>query len=223
MRLFSYVVKYDGGSAPNPYYGYCTLAICKPIIRHVAKIGDWVVGTGSVQNIGNDKIIYAMKVTDVKSFEEYFNYKEFEQKIPKNINDTGDNIYKPIGNGKFLQLPSNHSNPDGSEDLKAKEHDLKGENVLISNHFFYFGKDGKHIPERFSNIIKKYSGHKSNFEERFIKEFIDWLSENFKTGIHSEPYDLKKESGVNNETNKSSTSSCGSRQGNRRRTCSNIC
>jgi hypothetical protein len=37
----------DYGFAPNPFFGVCTLATCKPKIRKAAAIGDWVVGTGS--------------------------------------------------------------------------------------------------------------------------------------------------------------------------------
>ena len=50
MRLFSYVVARDYGFAPNPFFGVCTLATCKPIVRRVAAIGDWIVGTGSKAN-----------------------------------------------------------------------------------------------------------------------------------------------------------------------------
>lgn len=31
--LFSYVVETDSGFAPNPFFGVCTLARCKPSIR----------------------------------------------------------------------------------------------------------------------------------------------------------------------------------------------
>ena len=47
--LYTYVMPYDGGSAPNPYWGICTLVICKPKIRLSAQVGDWVVGTGSIR------------------------------------------------------------------------------------------------------------------------------------------------------------------------------
>ena len=40
MRLFTYVIVSDSGFAPNPYWGYCTLATCKPVIRRVAKADD---------------------------------------------------------------------------------------------------------------------------------------------------------------------------------------
>ena len=44
MKLFSYIITHDIGFAPNPFFGYCTLANCKPVIRRTSKIGDWIVG-----------------------------------------------------------------------------------------------------------------------------------------------------------------------------------
>ncbi|WP_171031592.1 hypothetical protein [Eubacterium sp. BSD2780061688b_171218_H5] len=33
MIVYEYVMKCDTGFAPNPFYGTCTLACCKPRIR----------------------------------------------------------------------------------------------------------------------------------------------------------------------------------------------
>lgn len=44
MRLYSYVVKHDTGFAPNPFFGYCTVACCKSEIRLKAEKGHWIVG-----------------------------------------------------------------------------------------------------------------------------------------------------------------------------------
>lgn len=70
MKLYSYRIPVDDGAAPNPYWDICTLVICKPAIRRTAQVGDWVIGTGSKNSpIGNieDKLVYAMKVTDKKN------------------------------------------------------------------------------------------------------------------------------------------------------------
>ena len=38
MVIYEYVMTDDTGFAPNPFYGICTLACCKPVIRRgVAK------------------------------------------------------------------------------------------------------------------------------------------------------------------------------------------
>ena len=71
MRLYSYVVARDYGFAPNPFYRVCTLATCKPIIRKAAAIGDWVVGTGSKERDRQAFLVYAMRVTEAMTFNEY--------------------------------------------------------------------------------------------------------------------------------------------------------
>lgn len=51
-RIYSYVVRYDSGFAPNPFYGYCTLATCKPDIRRAAEVGDWLVAPATTAALG---------------------------------------------------------------------------------------------------------------------------------------------------------------------------
>src|SRR5215472_8962351 len=72
--LFSYCIPFDNGAAPNPFWGLCTLAVCKPSIRRSAKVGDWIVGTGSVNSPIGDisgKVVYAMLVTEKMTMKEY--------------------------------------------------------------------------------------------------------------------------------------------------------
>jgi len=98
-RIYSYVVRYDNGFAPNPFYGSCTLATCKPNIRKSAAIGDWVVGSGSnakgVRRGGH--IVYAMRVTESMTFDEYDRDPRFASKKPcrtgSQKQSCGDNIY----------------------------------------------------------------------------------------------------------------------------------
>lgn len=101
--LFSYCIPYDDGAAPNPFWGLCTLAICKPRIRQSAKIGDWVVGTGSAASPVGDvtgKVVYAMLVTQKMTMEDYdrFTQSKLPRKIPvvdsANLRKRfGDSIY----------------------------------------------------------------------------------------------------------------------------------
>lgn len=58
MKLYRYVMTYDTGLAPNPYHGYCTLALCKPQIRRTAQVGDWIMGFGSVSAGLGRRLIY---------------------------------------------------------------------------------------------------------------------------------------------------------------------
>jgi hypothetical protein len=62
LRVFSYIVARDFGFAPNPFFGWCTLATCKLEIRRTAQIGDWVLGTGSAGSGHAGRAVYAMRV-----------------------------------------------------------------------------------------------------------------------------------------------------------------
>lgn len=174
MRLFSYVVAHDTGFAPNPYGKISTLATCKPAIRRVAKKGDWIVGL-TPKALGKRRVIYAMKITDRKTFEEYDKYCS-EQKpiktpqIPsaeKYEHYVGDNIYNS-SKGGFRQ--SRHLN-------KGMEHDLKGEYVLLSKYFYYFGENAQPLKKKFSIIIPK-RGHKSKANENYKDTFVEWIENN---------------------------------------------
>jgi hypothetical protein len=163
MRLFSYIMPHDSGFAPNPFWGYCTLACCKPVIRRTATIGDWVVGI-SCRSRGN-RIVYAMEVTEIPStYEQYAADRRFRRKVPHLTNKEiryrcGDNIYRPLADGSFEQLP----NPSHGE--AEMQHDLGGRNVLVSDDFFYFGRDGIEVPEDLRVLIGG-RGHKSSFPKR---------------------------------------------------------
>ena len=119
-----YVLRIDSGFAPNPYGGLCTLACCKPVIRRIAAVEDWVIGTTPAPD--THLLIYAMFVTRGLTFDLYFNYPEYEIKKPGPANLSGDNIYKPDGSGGFIQL----QNP--AHDHRHCEGDLSTNRVLIS-------------------------------------------------------------------------------------------
>lgn len=105
--LFSYIVTADSGFAPNPFFGLCTLACCKPKLRRAignrllgefgaADIHDlrgadpdyirnrniWVVGLAgaSLRDRPRRSVVFAMQVTDVLDFASYF--EEHPEKRP---------------------------------------------------------------------------------------------------------------------------------------------
>lgn len=100
VRLFSYILRHNDGFAPNPFHGWCTLACCKPVVRRVAKRGDWVVGLTS----GSAGVVYVMQVDEKLTFAEYWADPRFACKKPSWTCDDpehrcGDNIYRPLGGG----------------------------------------------------------------------------------------------------------------------------
>lgn len=170
-KLFSYVVDHDYGSAPNPFGGYCTLATCKygskskkRNIVEMAENGDWIVGTG------------------------------------------GADLSKSAGHGKLIYAMrvdkiislaeycrGNSGNRiDALDAIKYGLVEEDGRLALISNHFFYFGRNAiniseipkKHLRHPFE---KKGPGYRCKFSVEFIKDFAEWLNAKFKVGIHGTP------------------------------------
>ena len=113
MRLCSYVVKTDKGLAPNPFWGYCTLALCTPNHMGIkAENGDWFIGNSTIAK-GN-KLIYAMQVEEYLPFDQYYNDPRFKRKKPE-INGTwrrqcGDNMYFKDRKDNWKQHPSKFHN-----------------------------------------------------------------------------------------------------------------
>jgi hypothetical protein len=192
MRLFSYIITYDAGVAPNPFWGYCTLACCKPKIRRTAKPEDWIVGL-SPKDEGN-KVVYAMKVDEVLPFAEYFRDHRFVKKRPdmhsqKEKIRRGDNFYECLSGEEYRQHESMHSKGP-IENPEHKNTDLSGKNVLISKNFYYFGSDAKPLLKEL-DFLKVGRGHKNNFTEDQIKIFLNFIEEH-KPGVDARPAKWKE-------------------------------
>jgi hypothetical protein len=187
MKLFSYIVIHDSGFSPNPFWGYCTLADCKPAIRRTAQIGDWIVGLS--RKAKGNRVVFAMQIAEILDYAHYYRDKRFKNKIPDYtkrdvIYKTGDNFYKPLRNGGFQQLQSIHS--DGkTENPKTKAHDLGGVNVLIGKRFYYFGASGPELPPHLEDL-KVGRGHKNHFPQKTVSEFVKFIS-SYPRGINAPP------------------------------------
>lgn len=201
--MFSYVVRYDSGFAPNPFFGYCTLATCKPKIRKDARYNDWVVGTGSgardIKRAGH--LVYAMRVTEVLPTTCYWHDKRFEKKKPDLFlswkSASGDNIYEPVKLSQWKQLDSYHSHRDGSRNNDHVERDTNVEKILVSEDFVYFGGEGPKLPDRFIN--KKFDNRRTILcegradrrirDSEVIADFENWFRSLGVTGVQGKPHD----------------------------------
>ncbi|MDR0583859.1 MAG: hypothetical protein LBG57_05850 [Treponema sp.] len=195
MKLFSYVLRFDDGAAPNPFWGYCTLTICKPVIRRTAKKGDWVIGTGSKKGFKKgerrdfqDHLVYAMKISEVVPLEKYDRWcrKNAPDKIPgmKSADfrkRAGDCIYTFSSAAEPVMRESVHSGI-------SSERDLSGKNALISDCFYYFGENALLLPDELLEIVKRNQGHKKILDEVLINNFVLWLErKKQKNKIYGDP------------------------------------
>ena len=63
QNIYPYCVLQDNGSAPNLFFGVCTLAICKPKIRKSAKIWDRIVRTRAIKKDFANQVDIFSKIT----------------------------------------------------------------------------------------------------------------------------------------------------------------
>lgn len=198
MHLFSYRVEHDFGLAPNPFGGTISFAVCRGDIRSnkFMQIGDWLVGTGSVSMKNEGRLIYAMKVEEIISFDEYWNDPRFQYKKPylkgTLVQMYGDNFYHTVDE-RMVQEPSAHSNPDLEQRIKLYNKDVKGKRVLLSKTFYYFGDNCPLIPTELQTICSSGRAYKyKKITEEQIKSFVSWLESNYTVGIHGDPCNWKK-------------------------------
>ncbi|MBZ0295452.1 MAG: hypothetical protein K8L99_23025, partial [Anaerolineae bacterium] len=146
--LYSYCLKHDAGAAPNPFWGVCTLVICKPAIRRTAQVGDWIVGTGSSKSkLGDlsDSVVYAIRVTQKMTMEAYDHYTHthLPGKIPSwTSKDPKQRVGDSVYDFSHPERPEIRQGVHGEND---RERDLRGRYAILSTHFFYFGDQPKKL------------------------------------------------------------------------------
>ena len=174
MTLYSYIVRYDHGFAPNPFHGVCTLACCKPVTRRVANVGDYIVGLTPKHPILPYRVVYAMQVSETMSFEDYWRDPRFLVKRP-NVKTggeeaVGDNIYHPgAASGSWIQERSHHTEKDIAGDTKT-------DRVLIGMEFTYWGGSGPPLPYDLKDYLIVGRNHRPNRSPEVIDAFVEWFN-----------------------------------------------
>ena len=197
-RAFIYVVDRDFGFAPNPFHGFCTLATCKPRIRSVAAVGDWIVGMGGGRLRATGKCIFSMRVTKKVSFDDYWNSPEFRDKRPIRNGSmrmlVGDNIYHREADA-WHQEDSHHSNEDGSANLRNLQADTRADAALVSSHFYYFGGASPSVPAQILADLgyENRRSHRTYDEARF-HPFVEWLRRYPLNQVIADPSDFSSAS-----------------------------
>lgn len=163
-KLFSYVVHHDEGFAPHPFGRLCTLAKCKygsskkRNIVEMAEVGDWIAGTGGAD------------LTKSAGHGKLIYAMQVDEKIPLAE-------YCRAMNGKRI-------------DAKREDSVIEdGRYALISWHFFYFGRNAIKIPQKYLKhpFEKRGPGYRCDFTEEYVEEFVTWLEDTFKVGVHGPP------------------------------------
>ena len=128
MKVRAYTLAVHAGHAPCWMYDtsqncdVLTLANCKPLIREVAPLGEWIAGVTPTRM--EPRLAYLMQVSERMKRAEYW----------KRYKDSRfDSIYKPKAKGGWLPL----KNP-WHWDEESFARDLSSESVLLSENFYVF-------------------------------------------------------------------------------------
>ena len=197
MRLYSYIVRYDIGFAPNPFHGRCTLATCKPGVRRTTSVGDWVAGVGARRR-RDGHLVYAMQVSEKLTFDEYWSDPRFQRKKPDRRGSLkyryGDNIYHRDAAGEWGQADSRHSLDSGAPNPEHVAKDTKANAVLVGERFTYWGKAAVAIPDAlrdWDGIDLGRPGRDHRWKPHgpeMIAAFVEWI-DSLPTGCHGDPAD----------------------------------
>lgn len=160
-----------------------------------------MIGTGSKSNGREGYLVYAMRVTEALSFDEYWKSSRFAVKRP-NLRGSkkqafGDNIYhRHKLTGLWMQVDSHHSLPDGSPNNQNIANDTQADRMLVSDDFIYWGGNGPAIPRRFRSFqgfdICGKRGHKNTFPKEMVTDFVAWLRALNESGYRGDPLDWRK-------------------------------
>ena len=176
-EIFSYCIPIDDGAAPNPFWGVCTLVICKPAIRRIAQVGDWVLGTGSRRSPIGDiatKVVYAMRVTERLTMQAYNS--RTRQKLHEKIPDWDNADYRRrLGDSIYDFTVYPNVIRKSVHDERNRERDLRGKYALLSTHFFYFGDKPIELPPDLHEIIKTGQGHLRIRAPEIVDRFVGWI------------------------------------------------
>ena len=151
------------------------------------------MGTGSAYRNRTGHIVFAMRVSDTITFQEYWEDPRFRAKRPNQRGSLkqafGDNIYhKEQETGLWLQEDSHHCHEDGIPNPKNIVNDTQTDRVLVGQDFIYWGGSGPKIPEFHGiDICKRGPAHKSKFPEHVVSAFVKWFCPFAERGFSGRP------------------------------------
>lgn len=174
-RLYRYIMTSDDGIAPCIDGGLVTLATCKPVVRRVARPGDWVMGffgKGSAPGT----LVWAARIAEKREPLDY----------ERAYRSRADAVYREGPDGQPVPL-----RPDYHARQEDRDKDLSAPALIFERaHSWYLGEDARLLPESLVHLAAKGRSHRVNFrrpgDDRDLKE---WLAGLGPPGIYGRPRD----------------------------------
>lgn len=199
MVTRTYRLDHDLGFAPNPYFGWCTLACCMPQIRKHASPGDVIVGVaGSGANgLGriHPQLIYWMLVDEALTFDQYWYDPRFTRKRPRisgpKMHAVGDRTYRhEPGDANWSYEPSMHYVPDAPQGVGGHvAKDTKVDRLLVGQTFTYWGGTGPVVPAHLLHLFPNPRGQKCPPPGPALDELHNLMSLHVPQWLAGEPAD----------------------------------
>lgn len=132
-RIYFYKLTTDNGGAPHVRDGLLSLAICKPMIRRTANVGDLILGFAADSLHADNRLVYVARVTGKVGGGDYYTRPYAER---------GDCIYERRDEHFVWRDGARYHGPaDLIHDL-GDHPEYPRANVLLSDEFSYFGGQG---------------------------------------------------------------------------------
>jgi hypothetical protein len=181
MRFYRYVVASDFGMAPCGDDGLLSLATCKPVIRRVARPGDFVAGFAP-SPAPPGRLVYAAQVSEVVEWRDYCRrYTQSQRR---------DSVYDVAADGTWSARRSVYH-----EDLAQQSRDLSSPVLIFDPKVtWYFGDQAQTVPDPLVRWAVGGSGALSGRGHRVDEVdpkdpngMLAWLLATFAPGWYGQP------------------------------------
>ena len=186
VTLCTYLIANDTGLAPNPYHGWCSLAVCTPNHQGARLTdGDWIAGF--LTKARGYKLVYVLQIEQRLHLNKYFRDPRFAAKRPNLRGDwrarCGDNFYSQDREGHWKQ----HRNRFHIGEAHLKK-DTRRPYVFVGRRFWYFGREALDPPPQLGRLWGG-RGIRVNHDPVLVEQLLQWVSSGWKEGIHGLPND----------------------------------
>lgn len=198
MKVRTYRLDHDLGLAPNPFFGWCTLACCMPKIREHASEGDIIIGMAGAgkQGLGRiyPQLIYWMRVDEALTFDEYWADERFANKRPQmpgpKMRMVGDRTYRhEAEDGGWQFDPSMHHVPSSGTAASHVDVDTSVDRLLIGSQFTYWGNAGPALPADLISLFPNPRGQKCPSDGPLLEKLFELIGVDNPLGAIGVPTD----------------------------------
>jgi hypothetical protein len=199
MATRTYRLDHDLGFAPNPFFGWCSLACCMGVIRKAAKLNDIVIGIAGSGRRGlgryHPQLIYWMRVDAALTFDQYWNDPRFSRKVPEipgpKMRMVGDRTYRHESDGIDWCFETSMHYVSGAIQRNGGHvaRDTKVDRVLLSQHYTYWGNSGPVIPSHLLPLFPVRRGQKCNHDPTLLAELHSLIGLDQPLGLAGDPAD----------------------------------